>query len=81
MAWRVIDADGHLWSVHPAAERRPNVSRWQLTLSFRAVDASPRSRTLWATCAVESDSKSSLFEAADRLTNDALKAILTRHLS
>ena len=81
MVWRVIDAEGHRWNVHPAAEMRPNVRMWQLMLSFRATDAEQEPRTLWAAYPMESSSKSSLFEAAERLTDEALKEILAQHLS
>ncbi len=81
MAWRVIDAEGHRWHVHPAAERRPNVRMWQLMFAFRASDAAREPRTLWAPYPMESSSKSSLFEAADRLSDDHLKEILSQYLS
>ncbi len=81
MAWRVIDAKGQRWFVHPAAERRPNVRMWQLMLSFRPVGEADEPRTLWASYPMESSSKASLFEAADRLSDDTLREILTQHLS
>lgn len=80
MAWRVIDAEGHRWCVHPAAELRPHVRMWQLTLAFRSLDPEREPRTLWASYPMESSSKSSLFEAADRLSDEALRQILTQHL-
>lgn len=81
MPWRVIDAEGQRWLVHPAAERRPNVRRWQLMLSFRPVEPHEYPRTLWATYPMESSSKASLFEAADRLTDETLRDILSQHIS
>jgi hypothetical protein len=81
MAWRVIDTGEEVWHVHPAAEMRPDVKMWQLTLSFRAADADRVPRAFWASFPLESSSKSSLFQAADRLTDDALKEVLVQHLS
>jgi hypothetical protein len=81
MAWRVIDAEGQQWLVQPAAERRPNVRMWQLMLSFRRMETDEESRTLWAPYPMESSSKSSLFEAAERLSDETLREILSQHLS
>lgn len=81
MAWRVIDAEGHRWFVQPAAERRPNVRLWQLMLSFRTAETEEDARTLWAPYPMESSSKSTLFEAADRLSDETLRDILAQHLA
>lgn len=81
MAWRVIDADGDTWLVQPAAEMRHDVRVWQLTLSFRARSKHREPRAFWATYPIESSSKSSLFQAADRLSDEALREILVQHLS
>ena len=80
MSWRVIDAAGQRWLVHPAAERRPNVRRWQLMLSFRPLEPHDDPRTLWAAFPMESSSKASLFEAADRLSDETLRTILAQHI-
>lgn len=80
MAWRVIDALGETWHVQPAAEMRHDVKVWRLTLSFRAKSAEREPRAFWASYPLESSSKSSLFQAADRLPDDALKAILAQHV-
>lgn len=81
MAWRVIDAEGETWMVQPAAEMRQDVKVWQLTLSFRAKNAERGPRAFWAPFPLESSSKSSLFQAADRLSDEALKEVLAQHLS
>lgn len=81
MAWRVIDAEGETWLVQPAAEMRHDVRVWQLTLSFRARSGEREPRAFWATYPIESSSKSSLFQAADRLSDDALKEVLSQHLA
>jgi hypothetical protein len=79
MAWRVIDAAGEKWNVQPAAERRANSQLWQLILSFRA--ASPERRAFWAPFPVESMSKSSLFYQADRIPDDKLREVISRHIA
>jgi hypothetical protein len=81
MAWRVIETGEEIWHVHPAAEMRPDAKIWQLTLSFRAAKGEREPRSFWASYPLESNSKSSLFQAADRLTNDALKEVLSQHVS
>lgn len=81
MAWRVIDAEGQRWHVQPAAERRPNVRMWQLMLSFRREETEEGTATVWASYPMESSSKSSLFKAADRLSDEALREILAERLS
>lgn len=81
MAWRVIDTGDEVWHVQPAAEMRADATTWQLTLSFRVRDSDREPRAFWASFPLESASKSSLFKAADRLTNDALKEVLVQHLS
>ena len=81
MAWRVIETAEEIWHVQPAAEMRPDAKLWQLTLSFRAAKSQREPRSFWTSYPIESCSKSSLFQAADRLTNDTLKAVLVQHLS
>ena len=81
MAWRVIDADGETWLVQPAAEMRHDVRVWRLTLSFRAKNSEREPQSFWATYPIESSSKSSLFQAADRLSDEVLKQVLAQHLS
>jgi hypothetical protein len=80
MAWRVIETGEDVWHVQPAAEMRPDAKMWQLTLSFRAARSDREPRAFWASFPLESSSKSSLFQAADRLTNDTLVEVLTQHL-
>jgi hypothetical protein len=60
---------------------RPDARMWQLTLSFRAARTDREPRTFWASFPLESASKSSLFQAADRLTNDTLREVLVQHLA
>lgn len=79
MAWRVVDAAGEKWHVQPAAERRANAHLWQLILSFRA--NSPERRAFWAPFPIESLSKSSLFNQAERITDAALREVITQHLA
>jgi hypothetical protein len=81
MAWRVIETAEEVWHVQPAAEMRPDAKLWQLTLSFRAAKSEREPRSFWASYPIESYSKSSLFQAADRLTNDTLREVLVQHLS
>lgn len=77
VAWRVIDAAGETWHVHPAAERRPNASLWQLVLSFRSQTTAER-RAFWAPFPIESVSKTSLFYQAERIPDDALRELIVQ---
>jgi hypothetical protein len=79
MPWRVIDVDGEVWHVQPAAERRANQSVWQLMLSFRAVSTRGSARAFWASFPIESTSKSSLFLQAERISDEALHELLCQH--
>ncbi len=81
MAWRVIDTGDEVWHVQPAAEMRADVKVWQLMLSFRAKKTGGEPHAFWAQYPLESSSKSSLFQAADRLSDEALKAVLAQHRS
>lgn len=78
MAWRVLDHGDRQWKVTVAAERRANSSQWILVFSFRALDA--EQRVLWATYPLTSLSKAALFAQAERLPDDALKAVLAEQL-
>ncbi len=80
MAWRIIDAHGEVWHVQPAAERRANAELWQLMLAFRAVNSNRDRPALWAAYPLEAVSKSSLFNQADRIPDDALRDVLVEHL-
>jgi hypothetical protein len=80
MAWRVIATEGEIWHVQAAAERRANAQLWQLMLSFRAAGEGRQPRSFWAPYPLESVSKSSLFLQADRITDEALRAVLEQHL-
>ena len=81
MAWRVIDTDGETWTVQAAAERRPDTHLWRLSVSFRPKDSSSGESAIWASYPLESVSKSTLFQAADRISDDALKDLLVRQIS
>lgn len=81
MAWRIIDTDGEVWHVQAAAERRSDRQLWQLSLGFRARSAERRSRAIWADYPLESSSKSSLLQAADRITDEDLKEVLVQYIS
>lgn len=81
MAWRILSREGEVWHVQPAAERRANQATWQLMLSFRARTSDERSRAFWASYPLESSSKSSLFMQAERIPDEALHEVLSRHLS
>jgi hypothetical protein len=80
MAWRVIETAQETWHVQPAAEMRPDGRVWQLTIAFRAAKPDRPPKVLWAPYPLESSSKASLFQAADRLSDDALRELLARHL-
>ncbi len=79
MAWRVIDTDGELWHVQAAAERRADANIWQLALSFRAPGS--EKSAIWAQFPLEAVSKSSLYRAAESISDDALKELLAQHIS
>jgi len=79
MAWRILSREGEVWHVQPAAERRANQATWQLMFSFRE-HAENRSRAIWASYPLESSSKSSLFIQAERISDEALHEVLSRHL-
>ena len=81
MTWRTINTDGEEWHVRLAAERRANAKLWQLILSFRAANTEREPRSVWAQYPLESVSKTSLFQAADRLTDEAITKILVQHIS
>jgi len=80
VAWRTIDTDGEVWHVQAAAERRAETTMWQLSLAFRASGSDPGERPIWARYPLEAVSKSSLFQAADRLTDEAIKDLLVQKI-
>lgn len=75
MAWRVVSTDTGVWHVDPAAERRSNTDEWQLVLSVRAAEGVKRP-SRWATVPVQSDSKAKVFEEAESLGDDDLRAVI-----
>lgn len=80
MAWRVIDTDGETWHVQAAAERRADTDTWQLSVSFRSKGNNREQGAIWATYPLEAASKSGLFMAADRISDDALKDLLVQQI-
>ena len=78
MAWRVVEHDDRRWAVTIAAERRANSPHWNLVFSFRPTEVGQRS--IWATYPVASSSKAALFAQAEKLSDDALTALLAEHL-
>jgi hypothetical protein len=78
MAWRVVEHGNRRWSVTVAAERRPNSAQWNLVFSFRCASAGRQS--FWATYPLTSSSKSALFAQADKLSDEALTALLSEQL-
>ena len=80
MAWRVIDTDGETWNVQAAAERRADTNLWQLSVSFRSKDSDREQGAIWARYPLESVSKSTLFQAADRIRDDELKDLLVQQI-
>jgi hypothetical protein len=81
MAWRVIDSDGEIWNVQAAAERRADTHLWQLSVSFRSKDSDREQGAIWASYPLESVSKSTLFQAADRIPDHELKDLLVQQIS
>ena len=78
MAWRVVEHDDRRWTVSIAAERRANSPHWNLVFAFRPADVGQRS--IWATYPVASSSKAALFAQAEKLSDDALTALLAEQL-
>jgi len=77
----VIDTEGESWNVQAAAERRADTHLWQLSVSFRSRNADSDQGAIWARFPLESVSKSSLFQAADRITDEALRELLVQQIS
>lgn len=78
MSWRVVEHAERRWHVTPAAERRANSPQWTLVFSFRS--APPDQRSFWVSYPLSSPSKAALFAQAERISNDALAAILAEHV-
>ena len=77
MVWRVVEHDDRRWNVSIAAERRANSPHWNLVFSFRPTDVGP---SIWATYPLSSASKAALFAQAEKLSDDAIAALLAEHL-
>lgn len=78
MAWRVVDHGDRRWNVTVAAERRANSAQWNLVFSFRC--AGTERSSLWASYPMSSSSKAALFAQAEKLSDDALTALLSECL-
>ena len=78
MAWRVVEHDDRRWTVTIAAERRANSPHWNLVFSFRPTEVGQRS--IWATYPVASSSKAAVFAQAEKMSDDALTALLADQL-
>jgi hypothetical protein len=78
MAWREVEHGNRRWSVTVAAERRPNSAQWNLVFAFRC--ASAERQSVWATYPLASSSKAALFAQAEKLSDEALAAVLSEHL-
>lgn len=78
MAWRMVEHGNRRWSVTVAAERRPNSAQWSLVFSFRCV--STERQSFWAAYPLSFSSKAALFAQAEKLSNEALTALLSEHL-
>jgi hypothetical protein len=79
MVWRVVEYDDRRWNVSIAAERRANSPQWTLVFSFRPTEVGQRS--IWATYPISSASKAALFAQAERISDDALAALLAEQLA
>lgn len=77
MAWRVLELDDQQWNVTLAAERRAPSTQWSLVLSFRAAGGGSH---MWAAYPLQSNSRSTLFMQADRITDRALTEFLAERL-
>lgn len=77
MTWRVLEHDDEVWSVSCAAERPPHREDWCLMLSFRRQGARP---SLWVETPVRAPSRADVFARADRLSDQALVAVLSQRL-
>ncbi len=78
MSWREVTIGENRWSVAPVAERVANTHAWRLVLSCRSTGEARRS--LWASTAVQSSSRSDLYAQADRLSDDKVAAVVAKHL-
>ncbi len=78
MAWRVLQVKERQWKVTLAAERRSPSNQWNLLLSFRAAEGGS---AMWANYPLQSNSRSSLFLLADRISDRDLAAFLASRLA
>lgn len=78
MAWRVVEHGDRRWNVTIAAERRANSAQWNLVFSFRC--AGTERQSFWSTYPLTSSSKAALFAQAEKLSDEALTALLSEHL-
>ncbi len=79
MAWRTVSVADRTWAVAVAVERRANSSQWMLVLSFRP-QVRDGSRTIWAEYPMQSSSRATLYDQAERLSDAVLADFLEGHL-
>lgn len=79
MPWKEVVVGDATWTVAPVAERVANTQAWRLVLSCRCAGAERRS--VWASTGLQSTSRSDLYAQADRLSDERVKAVLTRYLT
>ena len=78
MVWRVVEHGDRRWNVSVAAERRAHSAEWNLVFSFRPASADGQS--VWVAYPISSASKAALFAQAEKLSDDALAAVLSERL-
>lgn len=79
MPWKEVVVGEATWTVAPVAERVANTQAWRLVLSCRCTGADRRS--VWASTSLQSSSRSDLYAQADRMSDERVQALLTRHLT
>lgn len=79
MAWRLVTVADLTWAVAVAVERRANSTQWKLVLAFRPQQRNA-GRTIWAEYPLQSSSRSSLYDQAERLSDAVLAEFLESRL-
>jgi hypothetical protein len=78
MPWREVIIGDLRWSLSPVAERVANTHAWRLVFNCRCNGGTGRS--VWATTALQSSSRTDLYAQADRLSDARLAAVVAEHL-
>lgn len=78
MAWRTVALADRRWAVAVAVERRANSPMWTLVLAYRPDNGG---RTVWAEYPLQSTSRASLYDQAERLSDVALTTFLEERLA